>query len=157
MTDTKTTQLIELTAEIVANYVAAHQVGVADLPALIRTTHDALAGVGSPEAPAAVEPEVKLTAAQIRKTITPDALVSLIDGKSYKTLKRHLGVNGLTFDEYKKRFGLPADYPSTAPNYSLARSAMAKSIGLGTGGRGGGARKAEAAPAPAAKGKKAKA
>ncbi len=156
MTDTKTTQLIELTAEIVANYVSANQVGVADLPALIRTTHDALAGVGQPEAPAA-ELEIKLTAAQIRKSIGNDTLRSFVDGKEYKTLRRHLSTNGLTPETYRAKYGLGRDYPMVAPAYSEARSAMAKSIGLGTGGRGGVARKPENAPAPAAKGKKAKA
>ena len=97
------------------------------------------------------EPASKATAAQIRKSITPDALISFIDGKSYKTLKRHLPTHGTTVDEYKARFGLPKDYPTTAPAYSEARSAMAKALGLGQGGRKGKA----AAPAPKGRAKKA--
>ena len=65
--------------------------------------------------------------AQIRKSITPDALISFIDGKPYKTLKRHLTGNGMTIEQYRERFGLPRDYPSTAASYSAQRSALAKS------------------------------
>jgi predicted transcriptional regulator len=126
--------LIELTAEIVANYVANNSTPVSDLPALIRATHDALAGIGSPEAPV-VETVTKATSAQIRKSITPDALISFEDGKPYKTLKRHLTTHGMTVAEYKAKWGLPNDYPTTAPAYSEARSAMAKALGLGQGGR----------------------
>src|SRR5439155_1403173 len=75
------------------------------------------------------------TAGQIRKSITPDALISFIDSKPYKTLKRHLTTHGMTVAEYKTKFGLPNDYPTTAPAYSEARSAMAKALGLGQGGR----------------------
>lgn len=139
--------LIELTAEIVANYVSNNTTSVADLPALIRATHDALAGIGSPEV---VPPESvsKPTAGQIRKSITPDALISFEDGKPYKTLKRHLTTHGMTIAEYKAKWGLPNDYPTTAPAYSEARSAMAKALGLGQGGR-----KAKA-PAKATRAKK---
>jgi predicted transcriptional regulator len=126
--------LIELTAEIVANYVSNNNTSVADLPALIRATHDALAGIGSPEVVAA-ESVSKPTAGQIRKSITPDALISFEDGKPYKTLKRHLTTHGMTVAEYKAKWGLPNDYPTTAPAYSEARSAMAKALGLGQGGR----------------------
>jgi predicted transcriptional regulator len=72
-----------------------------------------------------------LTPAQIRRSITPDALVSFEDGKSYKTLKRHLSTRGLSVEQYKAKWGLPADYPVVSPNYSAARSAMAKTLGLG--------------------------
>ena len=140
--------LIELTAEIVANYVSHNTTSVTDLPALIRATHDALAGIGAPEVvPADVVS--KPTAGQIRKSITPDALISFEDGKPYKTLKRHLGTHGLTIDEYKAKWGLPNDYPTTAPAYSEARSAMAKALGLGQGGR-----KSAAVPAKATRAKK---
>lgn len=126
--------LIELTAEIVANYVSNNNTSVADLPALIRATHDALAGLGSPEV-LVPESVSKPTAGQIRKSITPDALISFEDGKPYKTLKRHLTTHGMTVAEYKTKWGLPNDYPTTAPAYSEARSAMAKALGLGQGGR----------------------
>lgn len=130
--------LIELTAGVVAAYVGANTVAVSDIPGLIRSVYGALNGAGEPSAaPAAAAPSVKLTAAQIRKSITPDALISFVDGRPYKTLKRHLNTHGLTVEEYKAQFGLPADYPTTAPSYSEARSAMAKALGLGQGGRGG--------------------
>ncbi|AYV46282.1 transcriptional regulator [Caulobacter flavus] len=137
------TKIIELTAEIVANYVANNSIAVGDLPALIRATHDALAGVDAPVA-SAPEAVSKPTPAQIRKSITPDALISFEDGRPYKTLKRHLTTQGLTVAEYKSKWGLPADYPTTAPAYSEARSAMAKALGLGQGGR-----KAKTPPAKA--------
>lgn len=127
---------ISLAAEVVAAYIGNNTVAVADLPGLIRSVHDALTGVGAP-AEASSEPTPKATAAQIRKSITPDALISFIDGKPYKTLKRHLTTHGLTIEAYKARFGLPMDYPTTAPAYSEARSAMAKALGLGQGGRKG--------------------
>ncbi|MBO9543399.1 MucR family transcriptional regulator [Caulobacter sp.] len=128
--------LIELTAEIVANYVANNVTPVSELPALIRATHDALAGIGAPPAPT-VEAVSKATPAQIRKSITPEALISFEDGKPYKTLKRHLTTHGMTVAEYKAKWGLPNDYPTTAPAYSEARSQMAKALGLGQGGRKG--------------------
>ena len=128
--------LIELTAEIVANYVANNVTPVSELPALIRATHDALAGIGAPPAPT-IEAVSKATPAQIRKSITPEALISFEDGKPYKTLKRHLTTHGMTVAEYKAKWGLPNDYPTTAPAYSEARSQMAKALGLGQGGRKG--------------------
>ena len=75
-------------------------------------------------------------APQVRKSITPDALISFVDNKPYKTLKRHLTRHGLTMDDYRARYGLPSDYPSVAPNYSAARSEMAKKMGLGAQRRG---------------------
>ena len=92
--------------------------------------HAAVAGLGGPSAP--VEAEAgKPTPAQIRKSIRPDGLVSFIDGKSYKTIKRHLTGNGMTMEQYRERYGLPRDYTSVASSYSEARSALAKSAGLG--------------------------
>ena len=93
-------------------------------------TYAALSGVGQQ---AGDEPEavVKLTAAQIRKSITPDALISFIDGKPYKMLQRHLTAHGLTTNAYRERFGLPLNYPMTALSYSAARSALARKMGLG--------------------------
>ena len=122
--------LIALTADIVSAYVSNNRVPLAEMPALLVNVHAAVAGLGSP--PAIVEPSsAKPTRAQIRKSITPDALISFIDGKPYKTLKRHLTGNGMTIDDYRERFGLPPDYPSTAASYSEQRSALAKSLGLG--------------------------
>ncbi|WP_457104581.1 MucR family transcriptional regulator [Methylobacterium sp. P5_C11] len=120
----------ELTADIVAAYVSNNSVPITELPALISGVYTALSSlgqVGASEAPSAE----KLTPVQIRKSIAPDALISFIDGKPYKTLKRHLGRNGMTIEEYWARYGLPQDYPSTAASYSAQRSALAKSAGLG--------------------------
>jgi predicted transcriptional regulator len=123
--------LAERTAEIVAAYVEANKIKATDLPKIITTVHDALSGLGQP---AEDEPETvaKLTAAQVRKSITPDKLISFIDGKGYRLLKRHLSAHGLTPAAYRERFGLPKDYPIVAPSYSAARSELAKSTGLGT-------------------------
>jgi len=128
-----TDKIIELTSEIAASYLGANAVSMDELPSLIKSIHAALATVG--QTPVELEIDAKPTAAQIRKSITPDALISFIDGKPYKTLKRHLTTNGETIASYKARFGLPADYPTTAPTYSAARSAMAKSLGLGNSRR----------------------
>ena len=121
---------IELTTEIVSAYVANNSVPAAELPALLSGVHAAIAGLGSPSTQAEAGPE-KPTPAQIKKSITPDALISFIDGKPYKTLKRHLAGNGMTIEQYRVRYGLPRDYPSTAASYSAQRSALAKSAGLG--------------------------
>jgi predicted transcriptional regulator len=125
------TDVIELTTEIVAAYVSNNSVRSADLPDLLAEVHRALSGLRGTSASA--EPKVeKATPAQIRKSITPDALISFIDGKPYKTLKRHLTGAGLTFEEYRERFGLPRDYPTTAANYSAMRAEFARNAGLGT-------------------------
>jgi len=151
------TDFMELTTDIVAAYVSNNSVPVADLPTLLSGVHAALAGLGDPSASAEPKAE-KLTAAQIRKSITPDALISFLDGKPYKTLKRHLSGNGLTIEQYRERFGLPRDYPSTAANYSAQRSALAKSLGLGNQRRNAAAKTAAAdetiAEAPKARGRK---
>lgn len=125
-----TNSLSALTARIVGAFVGKHSITHSDLPKLIGEVHDALKKAVEPEI-AAVAETAKLTAAQVRKSITPDALISFIDGKSYRTLKRHLTKHGLTFADYKAKFGLPRDYPTTAPSYSAARSAMAKAAGFG--------------------------
>jgi predicted transcriptional regulator len=150
---------VQLTADIAAAYVSNNSVRPADLPALLTEVHAAVAGLSS--APASAEPKAeKLTAAQIRKSITPDALISFIDGKPYKTLKRHLSGNGLTIEEYRQRYGLPRDYPTVAASYSEQRSKLALALGLGLGNQN---RKASAkataadetiAEAPKARGRK---
>lgn len=148
-------ETIVLVSQIVANFVANNKVAVQDLPLLIQTVSSAINSLGQPEV--VPEPTVaKPTSAQIRKSITDNGLISFIDGKTYKTLKRHLTTNGLTPQEYKAKYGLAADYPTTAPAYSAARSAMAKSIGLGrkAGDRGPRAPKvAKAAPTTPARGR----
>jgi predicted transcriptional regulator len=141
---------IEQTVDIVTAYVSNNSVPVSGV-------HAALTGLGAPSASAEPRAE-KLTAAQIRKSITPDALISFLDGKPYKTLKRHLSGNGMTIQEYRERFGLPGDYPSTAANYSAQRSALAKSLGLGNQRRNAAAKAATAdetvSEAPKARGRK---
>jgi predicted transcriptional regulator len=146
--------LIEMTTEIVANYVNGNKMSAAELPALIKTVHQALSTVDAPAADTAPDVE-KLTSAQIRKSIKPEGIVSFEDGKTYQTLKRHLSGRGMTIADYKAKWGLPHDYPTTSPNYSAKRSEMAKSLGLGQGGRV--AKTTEAAPAKPAPTKKGKA
>ncbi|MCJ2071402.1 MucR family transcriptional regulator [Methylobacterium sp. J-030] len=121
---------IDLTANVVSAYVSKNSVRPGDMAELIANTHAALKGLG--QGSAAEAPAIqKLTPGQIRKSITPDALISFIDGKPYKTLKRHVTGNGMTMEEYRTRFGLPSDYPSVAASYSEPSSALAKNLGLG--------------------------
>jgi predicted transcriptional regulator len=126
--------LIEMTAGIVSAYVGGHMVAAADLPALIRQVHLALAAVGGPaEAEAAV---VKEPAVPVKRSIAPDHLVCLEDGRKFKSLKRHLRTKyNLSPEDYRAKWNLPKDYPMVAPNYAKARSELAKQMGLGQGGR----------------------
>ncbi len=128
-------EAVELTADIVSAYVTNNSVAAADLPKLIQQVHDALTQAASgPQA----EPAPPLTpAVPIKKSVTPDYLISLEDGRKYKSLKRHLNTRGMTPDEYRAKWGLPKDYPMVAANYSAQRSNLAKTLGLGRGGRGG--------------------
>jgi predicted transcriptional regulator len=123
---------LDKTTEIVAAFVSKNQTTAADLPALIQAVHRALAGILE----GAAEPERrKEPAVPVRRSITPDFLVSLEDGKKLKSLKRHLRTKyNLSPEEYRAKWGLPKDYPMVAPNYAAARSALAKEIGLGKGG-----------------------
>lgn len=122
--------VIDLTADIVSAYVANNKLNAAELPALITSTYAALNGVGAPEAEPEANDQLK-TKAEIKKSIGGSHLISFLDGKPYRSLKRHLTANGHTVAEYKARFGLPDDYPMTAPEYSAQRSALAKQLGLG--------------------------
>lgn len=133
MADTDS-QLVELTTGIVTAYVERNQVRPEDLPGLIQSVHAALKNAGSEEP--AIEPVDQPSAAEIRKSMRGDSLISFLDGKPYKSLKRHLSTNGMTPDEYRQRFGLPASYPMVSPDYSARRSALAKALGLGSKGRG---------------------
>jgi predicted transcriptional regulator len=128
--DENTANLANLTSIIVTAYVGANPISPANLPSLIADVHKALSTVGQPEPTASAAP-IKLTPSQIRKSITPDALISFEDGRAYKTLKRHLTVRGMTMADYKSKWGLPTDYPTTAPSYSARRSQLARAIGLG--------------------------
>lgn len=144
-------RVIELTGEIVAAYVSRNHVAGADLPALIASVHAAITGQVSGQ-PAPKEDTVERpTASQIRKSVTPDALISFIDGTAYKTLKRHLTKHGFSPETYRERFGLPVDYPMVAASYSETRSNLARSLGLGQ--NGGRAASADEVP-PAPKGRR---
>ncbi|TNC05119.1 MucR family transcriptional regulator [Methylobacterium terricola] len=150
---------IGLAADIIGAYVAKNSVRPTDLPDLIASTHAALTKLGALAAPAQVE---KLTPPfPIRKTVTPDHLISLEDGRQYKSLKRHLSSRGMTPEEHRQKWGLPHDYPMVAANYAAKRSELAKSLGLGQIRRDrAAARKAEAetqATAPARRGRPKKA
>jgi predicted transcriptional regulator len=126
-------ELIEMTADIVAAYVSANDVAATELPGLIRSVHGALGGVNS--APAPAEPP-REPAVPVKKSITPEHIVCLEDGRKFKSLKRHLRSKyNLSPEEYRAKWGLPKDYPMVAPNYARARSDLAKRMGLGQGGR----------------------
>lgn len=122
---------IARTAQIVSAYVGNNQVQRADLPALITSIHAALHGLANPSEPAAAEPGALVPAVPVRKSITPDHIVCLENGLKFKSLKRHLRGLGMTPDEYRTKWRLPADYPMVAPNYSATRSNLAKANGLG--------------------------
>ncbi len=133
-------EAIELTAGIVAAYVTNNSVSANDLPALIQQVHKALteASLG-PQAPVEAAP---VPAVSVKKSVTPDYLISLEDGRQYKSLKRHLTTRGMTPAEYRAKWNLPKDYPMVAANYSAQRSSLAKTLGLGR-------KPAAVAPAPA--------
>jgi predicted transcriptional regulator len=123
-------EAVQLTADIVSAYVSNNPVGAGDLPKLIAEVHAslrALSGAVQDETPAELKPAVS-----IRKSVTPDFLICLEDGKKFKSLKRHISTHyDLTPDQYRQKWNLPADYPMVAPNYSAVRSGLAKSNGLG--------------------------
>ena len=122
--------LVEMAAEIVSAYVSANQVPPQDLPGLIRTIHTALSEVAG-MVPAAQD-LTQEPAVAIKKSVTPDFIICLEDGKKFKSLKRHLRTRySMTPDEYRAKWGLPHDYPMVAPNYAKERSNLAKRMGLG--------------------------
>ncbi len=127
-------ELQKIVGQVAAAYFNNSHVTPAEIPSVITQIASSLAAVGVPAAePTAEAPEQpKLTPAQIRKSITRDALISFEDNKPYKTLRRHLAVRGLSPDEYRTKWGLPNDYPMGAPAYSEARSNLAKPLGLGS-------------------------
>ena len=129
-------EITSLVSDVVSAYVANNSVPIADLPALIANVHATLSrlGTGTPAAQAVAEPVEQPSASEVRRSIGRDGIVSFLDGKSYKTLKRHLTSHGLDPRSYRERFGLPADYPMVAPSYAEQRSALAKQIGLGRPG-----------------------
>ena len=139
MADTNpSSELLGLTAQIVSAHVSHNPVPASELPGLIQEVFRTLSGVGSAPAP---EPERPQPAVPIKKSITPGYLICLEDGKKLKMLKRHLKTAyNLTPEQYRERWGLPADYPMVAPDYAKHRSSLAKKIGLGTKPRGNGKR-----------------
>ncbi|MGM0559465.1 MAG: MucR family transcriptional regulator [Pseudomonadota bacterium] len=125
----KISELLSLTSNIVAAHVSNNAVAPADVPGLIREVYSTLANVGQDTVK---EPEKPTPAVAIKKSITPDYLICLEDGKKLKMLKRHLKTAyNMTPEEYREKWGLPADYPMVAPNYARQRSKLAKDIGLG--------------------------
>ena len=127
-------EIIEMTADIVSAYVGNNSVSSSDLPNLIQSVHRALSAVTSGAAEVVATP--KEPAVPLKRSITPDYLVCLEDGRKFKSLKRHLRTKyDMSPDEYRSKWGLPKDYPMVAPNYAKARSDLAKQMGLGQGGR----------------------
>lgn len=123
---------MELTVNIVAAYVGNHQIASDDVPKLIRDVHSSLTGLGGQELIEAEPEKPQKPAVPIKKSVHDDYIVCLEDGKQFKTLKRHLQSQyGMTIEEYKAKWNLPADYPTTAPSYSRLRSQSAKKNGLG--------------------------
>ena len=125
------TPMIDLAAQIVAAYVSKNAVEQADLPRLIADVHRALEQAASGNAAKEEVMELK-PAVNVKKSITPDYLICLEDGKKFKSLKRHLRTHfNLTPEQYREKWGLSADYPMVAPNYATSRSKLAKNMGLG--------------------------
>lgn len=123
-------ELVRLTSDVVAAYISNNAVPVSSLPSLISDIHASLSKLGA--APSAPFEEPKKPAVPIKKSVTDDYIVCLEDGKEFKSLRRHLSTHhGMTPDEYRAKWGLPADYPMVAPAYAAVRSAMAKKMGLG--------------------------
>ena len=130
--EARSSDLLSLTSQIVAAHVANNSVPLQELPKLIHDVHRALAGVNDNTSLGA-RPN---PAVPIKKSVTPDYVVCLEDGKKLKMLKRHLKTAyNMTPEQYRERWGLPLDYPMVAPNYAKHRSSLAKKIGLGTRGR----------------------
>jgi len=140
MTDNTNSEsdLVAFAAELVSSYVAANQIPASELPALIRKVHETLSELSGGRPAAAAEeaesapPPRSKPAVPVSKSVTPDAIICLEDGKSFKTLKRHLKTSyNMTPEEYRARWNLPDDYPMVAPNYSKQRAETARRIGLG--------------------------
>ena len=143
MTESETTQAadyVELSADIVSAYVSNNSLPASEIGNLLAIVHTAVSilakgGNASPTKEDGVE---KPTPAQIKKSITPDALISFEDGKSYKTMRRHLTLRGLTPEQYRAKWGLAPDYPMTSASYSAQRSDLARTLGLGKQRKGAG-------------------
>ena len=126
-------EIIEMTADIVSAYLQHNHVSAAEVPSLIRSVHGALSGTATAPQP---EPAELVPAVSIKKSLQPDYLICLEDGRKFKSLKRHLRSKyGLSPEEYRAKWGLPDSYPMVCSSYSASRSALAVSMGLGVGGR----------------------
>lgn len=137
MTELTKNEAIGLTVDVVTAFIGHNTVSAHDFPALVSSVYEALATLGrEPPQPEIGAAGFRAASSQIRKSITPDVLISFEDGLPYRTLKRHLRSQGLTPAEYRAKWGLPIDYPMTAATYSAARSSMAKALGLGLSNRG---------------------
>ncbi|MER9032431.1 MucR family transcriptional regulator [Mesorhizobium sp. M0674] len=121
-------ELAELTVDVVSAYVANNPVPATSLPDLIASVHASLSGLSQQIVSRA---EKKAPAVDPKKSVFPDHIISLEDGRKFKSMKRHLGLLGMTPDEYREKWGLSRDYPMVAPNYAAKRSALAKASGLG--------------------------
>ena len=127
---TPASTFIELAADIVSAYVSNNSVAAHELPGLIHQVHGALTGISSGKVEMPVEPLKPMV--PVKKSITADYIICLEDGKKFKSLKRHLRTQyNMSPEEYREKWGLPADYPMVAPNYAAARSQLAKQMGLG--------------------------
>ena len=127
-------EIIEMTADIVSAYVANNVMGAVELPELIQAVYRALTNVSAVAEP--VEVAQKEPAVPVKRSVTPEFLICLEDGRKFKSLKRHLRTKyNMSPDDYRARWNLPKDYPMVAPNYAKARSELAKQMGLGQGGR----------------------
>ena len=136
----KPDDILKLASDIVAAYVSNNSIAVSEVPAMIKSVHatlGGLAGSGAGEAATAQKPVVP-----VKRSVTPDYIICLEDGKKLKMLKRYLRSNySLSPEEYRAKWGLPADYPMVAPNYAAQRSEFAKRIGLGRGASSSGRRR----------------
>ncbi len=141
---------IELAAGVVAAFVSNNSVPVSELPALIQAVHTSMKRLAEGPESAVPQVEAKAPAVSIRKSVTPDYLICLEDGKHFRSLRRHLTAHGLTPEQYREKWRLPAGYPMVAPSYAAQRSALAKSMGLGQTRGKAGAHKKGRSPKPAA-------
>ena len=139
---------LAMTGEIVSAFVSNNSLPLAELPTLIQSVHTGLVKIISgATTPPEREPEAAAPAVSVRKSITPDYLICLDDGGKFKSFRRHLGALGITPEQYRAKWNLPADYPMVAPNYAAQRSELAKKIGLGQFRKGEGAKRKSRRPA----------
>src|SRR5262245_51260615 len=126
--DSTSADLLSLTADVVSAYVSKNPLPTIALPEMIAQVHQSLKALSGPKQ----EPKVALVpAVPVKKSVTDDYIISLEDGRKFKSMKRYLGLLGMTPDQYRQKWGLPGDYPMVAPNYATKRSELAKSMGLG--------------------------